>query len=63
MPFFPGSAAFQKNNARNIMYMAVLIFLKYLDLRKMPLLGYPPGRRMHYCRRGKAIFFSRTFLL
>lgn len=45
------------------MYMAVLIFLKYLDLRKMPLLGYPPGRRMHYCRRGKAIFFSRTFLL
>jgi hypothetical protein len=34
MSFFPSSALFQKNNARNIMYMAVLIFLKCLDLRK-----------------------------
>ncbi len=34
MPFFPSSALFQKNNARNIIYMAVLIFLKCLDLRK-----------------------------
>jgi len=34
MPFFPSSSLFQKNNARNIIYMAVLIFLKCLDLRK-----------------------------
>jgi hypothetical protein len=40
MPFFPSSALFQKNNAEqvsvdsDIMYMAVLIFLKCLDLRK-----------------------------
>jgi hypothetical protein len=34
MPFFPSSASFQKNNARNINHMAVLIFLKFLDLRK-----------------------------
>jgi hypothetical protein len=34
MPFSPSSSLFQKNNARNINYMAVLIFLKYLDLRK-----------------------------
>jgi hypothetical protein len=34
MPFFPSSSLFQKNNARNIIYMAVLIFLKCLDPRK-----------------------------
>jgi hypothetical protein len=34
MPFFPSSSLSQKNNARNIIYMAVLIFLKCLDLRK-----------------------------
>jgi hypothetical protein len=34
MPFSPSSSLFQKNNARNINYMAVLIFLKCLDLRK-----------------------------
>jgi hypothetical protein len=34
MPFSPSSSLFQKNNARNIIYMAVLIFLKCLDLRK-----------------------------
>jgi len=34
MPFLPISALFQKNNARNIIYMAVRIFLKCLDLRK-----------------------------
>jgi hypothetical protein len=34
MLFFPSSSLFQKNNARNIIYMAVLIFLKCLDLRK-----------------------------
>ncbi len=43
MPCFPSSALFQKNNARNIIYMAVLIFLKCLDLRKMPILGQAPG--------------------
>jgi len=34
MPFSPISALFDKNNARNIDYMAVLIFTKCLDLRK-----------------------------
>ncbi len=34
MPFFPSTALFQKNNARDIVYMAELIFLKCLDLRK-----------------------------
>ena len=34
MPFFPKSALFLKNNARNIKHMTVLIFLKCLDLRK-----------------------------
>lgn len=34
MLFFPISALFHENNARNINYMAVLILLKCLDLRK-----------------------------
>jgi hypothetical protein len=34
MPFSPSLSLFQKNNARNIIYMAVLIYLKCLDLRK-----------------------------
>ena len=34
MYFSPTLRYFHKNNARNIIYMAVLIFLKNLDLRK-----------------------------
>ncbi len=34
MHFPPTLRYFHKNNARNIIYMAVLIFLKNLDLRK-----------------------------
>ncbi len=34
MHFFPTFRYFHKNNARNITYMAVLIFPKNLDLRK-----------------------------
>ncbi len=34
MHFSPTLRYFHKNNARNINYMAVLIFLKNLDLRK-----------------------------
>ncbi len=33
MYFFPTLRFFQKNNARNITYMTVLIFLKNLDLK------------------------------
>ena len=34
MPFCPNSSEFQKNNARNITHMAVLIFLKFLDFEQ-----------------------------
>ena len=34
MPFCPNSSEFQKNNARNIKHMAVLIFLKFLDFEQ-----------------------------
>ncbi len=34
MPFCPNSSLFQKNNARNINYMSVLIFLKCLDFEQ-----------------------------
>lgn len=35
MPFCPNSSLFQKDNARNISYMAVLIFLKCLDFEQV----------------------------
>jgi len=34
MPFCPNSALFPKNNARNINYMTVRIFLKCLDFKQ-----------------------------
>ena len=34
MPFCPNSSLFQKNNARNIIHMAVLIFFKFLDFEQ-----------------------------
>ena len=34
MPFLPNSSLFNENNARNIEYITVLIFMKCLDLRK-----------------------------
>ncbi len=43
------SSLFTKNNARNINYMAVLVFHKCLDLRKMSILGQPPRVRFLPC--------------
>ncbi len=34
MPFCANSLEFQKNNARNITHMAVLILLKFLDFEQ-----------------------------
>ncbi|MFT5728090.1 MAG: hypothetical protein ACI8PB_002242 [Desulforhopalus sp.] len=34
MPLCPNSSEFIKNNARNIKYMAVLIFFKFLDFEQ-----------------------------
>ncbi len=34
MAFCPNSSEFSKNNARNIIYMAVLIFCKFLDFNQ-----------------------------
>jgi len=34
MPFCPNSSELPKNNARNIKYMAVLIFWKFLDFEQ-----------------------------
>ncbi len=31
MPFYPNSSELLKNNARNIIHMAVLIFQKFFD--------------------------------
>ncbi len=42
MHFSPTLRYFNENNARNINYMATLIFSKNLDLRKMLILGQPP---------------------
>jgi hypothetical protein len=49
MLFRPNSLEFQKNNARNIRHMAVLIFLKFLDFEQVsvdseiPILGQAPS--------------------
>ena len=34
MPFRPNSSELSKNNARNIKYMAVLIFRKFFDFEQ-----------------------------
>jgi len=36
MRFYPNSSEFQKNNARNIKHMTVLIFFKFLDFEQNP---------------------------
>ena len=43
MHLVPTLCQFHKNNARNIIYMAVLILSKNFDLRKMLILGQLPG--------------------
>ena len=51
MPFRPNSSELSKNNARNIKYMAVLIFRKLFDFEQVsevrdsetPILGQPPS--------------------
>ena len=35
MPFCPNSSELSKNNARNITYMAVLIFRKFFDFEQV----------------------------
>ncbi len=50
MPFRPNSSELPKNNARNIKYMAVLIFQQFFDFEQvsevrdseMPILGQAP---------------------
>jgi hypothetical protein len=39
MPLSPNSSLFLKNNTRNIKEMVALIFSKWFDSRKMPILG------------------------
>ena len=56
MHLVPTLCQFHKNNARNIIYMAVLILSKNFDLRKMLILGQPPGG---ICELTK---FQNTFL-
>ena len=49
MPFRPNSSESSKNNARNISYMAVLIFHQFFDFdqvsadSEMPILGQAPS--------------------
>jgi hypothetical protein len=35
MPFWPNFSEFPKNNARNIPFIAVLIFFKFLDFEQV----------------------------
>ncbi len=56
------SLLFTKNNARNINYMAVLVFHKCLDLRKMSILGQPPRGNTFTHWKDRALDCSVTLL-